>query len=215
MSAETMVLVLQRLNEIFTKITNIEEYLDNCPPSINAQRAKRRIRHNYASELSVQVMDEIKPCQVLQVNQIMLEIHQNEYKWMNRRLIMTSLSQLVTCHYQKVDLKNFHFLPSIRNITHLFMTFRMPALPSRLMEMKNILWRSHLLYLIRVFKDETVRQPVPGREPKQTPIRNNTCTKEEDKPVSLELEELEELKRRLLSIKSIKSQLSIKSQFKT
>lgn len=206
LSTETMVLVLQRLDEILTRIVNIEKQLDTSSSPLNAQGLKRMIRNDSVNNSPTQTMDEVRSCQVLQTNQIMLEIHQYTHRWMNRRQITMSLSQLLNYHYRNVDLENFHFLPTLRNTMRLFMTFRSSTLPYRLMEIKDTLWWFHSLRPVRVFKDETRRQLVPCIESKLMRIketklntRNTNCPKEEKNSVSLELQDL---KKRLMSIKT-------------
>ena len=206
MSAETMILILQRLNEIANKLNSIEGNLNVCIPP-NPQRVKPTARQDY---IPAQVPDVKRSCRVLQKNQIVLEIHKNEHRWTNRKKIMTSLSQLLNCRSQEVDLEKFHFLPSTRNSKRLFMTFNNPVLPSRLIQLKNFLWQSYSLHPRRVFKDEQVRELITGRTFLPVPETEiKTRSKREDKSLSLELGDL---RRRLDNVKSAISTLDTRTQ---
>lgn len=62
-----------------------------------------------------------------------------------------------------MDLKDFHYLSSLRGMKHIFLTFNWPIFPARLTQMSKFLWDIRGIKIVRVFKDEVVRDLLFGK----------------------------------------------------
>ncbi|XP_053152754.1 uncharacterized protein LOC128345197 isoform X7 [Hemicordylus capensis] len=95
----------------------------------------------------------------LQLNQVMLYVclnNSNRNRWHSRQEIICSLSQLLRCGPQFIDLVATNWLPSPPEAKRVLLTFNQPKIPHMLLKRKTFL-RAFQITPVRVFRDMTVR----------------------------------------------------------
>lgn len=160
-SAETLILLLGRLNKTEAQLALVLQTLVNVDGSLQNFNCEKDYKPPNSllakQDKTASLKQKHSTSRIYQPQQLVLNLPRSDIcLWKSKRRILTSLSELLNCNVPVSALEYFYFLPSYYEYERIFLSFRTLDLAKKLLQASDRLRRSDLS-LSRVFKDTEIK----------------------------------------------------------